>query len=232
MEHWIEIASARIVTDETAIFVQRRPLEVALALAACGGTLSGECLADMLYPDVEGAAAADRLRVNAHRLRAQIPGLLATTRGAYALAHACNIDLVEIEALLKESERSCPEKLHRLLRHMAALCSPHARAVANNWHWFASVEARIGALRSDVAFHCSAHITTADLAAHGLAVARTSLYEDPCDEGACALAVRALHVLGRSNEAQTVFNQYKNALHAEYHAEPSHQLRQLSELAV
>jgi len=92
--------------------VHRRPLELLQALVALGGRDVDETrLADALWPEAEGDAAHQNLKMNTHRLRALLPeGTLLWSDGKLSLNDQQTwIDAWALERELDSLDRTTPE---------------------------------------------------------------------------------------------------------------------------
>ncbi len=89
---------------------QRRPIELLKALIAFGGDRVQEWqVADALWPDSDGSAAAQTLATTLHRLRKILGGSQIIERRSGALTlnrELCGVDLFEFEALLDRAPSS------------------------------------------------------------------------------------------------------------------------------
>jgi DNA-binding SARP family transcriptional activator len=92
--------------------VHRRPLELLQALVALGGRgVDDHRLADALWPEAEGDAARQNLKMNVHRLRALLPeGALLWSEGKLSLdEQRIWVDVWALERELESLEQSMPK---------------------------------------------------------------------------------------------------------------------------
>lgn len=226
MNYRIEVLRGRILSDERALEIQRRPLELAIALATHSGTLSTGALYALMYPDLDEDTAAVRLRVNASRLRDVAPGLLAHARGGTYALEECIVDINEIARALRTSQG--PGRFLSLLQALSAFADAGSDRLTQRWSWATATEARIEALRTDTCADLNKMVIPIAHADETLFVARALLAIDPLDEEAYILAVRALSALERRIDALRLYKEYERAMRIEYDAEPSFALAYLT----
>lgn len=220
----VEVLQARIVLDGRELRIQPRPLEICIALATHDRRLTTEQLCELIFPEENAVTASGRLRVYAHRLREQAPGIIERAASGYALGDAVRVDIDEISAALHTpfaDERALLEAI-RLL-HMPRHAFPHCR-----WSWFAPVEARIAALADDALALLARRALREEDLPNAIVIARTALRNDPLSESAYTLMIDALTRLGRITEAVKAYRLYEQKLYEELHCTPSAKVRALA----
>jgi len=219
MEYRIEVLAGRVRCGGSVVDMQHRPLELAMALATHASSLSAHALCALMYPELDDAAAAHRLRVNASRLREAAPGLLSHAHArTYALTCA-SVDLDEIARALRARED--PRRFASLLQVLPELARAARDDVTQRWSWFTAVDARVESLRTDVCAALNIMPIPHEFADDTLQIARELLAQSRSDEGAYILAVRALCALGRRVDALRLYRDYERTIREEYGIDPA-----------
>lgn len=123
-------------------------------VAASNGPVNGDLLADALWPDSDGDAARNALKVCLHRLRrhAGDPRIVRRVDEGYALHPGADVDLWKLEAALKGARKSELEALGHSLRDGAS-----GRATLGLW--FAGFEMQLARKLEEVDRLLDAHRT-------------------------------------------------------------------------
>src|ERR1700681_422894 len=227
----VQAATGRVRTGGRAIAMQGREREFVVALALQAGPVPGAALGLLLNPDWTEPNAANNAKVYVHRLRATVASDFVVRRdGGYVFGPRVRIDVVEGRELLDrlsrsritvaQQEREPMIELARQLRSDA----PHA---LREREWFDTAAIGLRRLGHDLVM-----LIARDALANGdvrdaLAVARELTYEEPCDEEAWELFIRALMLLGEHPAAVQGYRFYEASLAKELQARPSAHLRRL-----
>ena len=181
-------------------------------------------LTDALWPELDGDAAAAAFRVCVHRLRRGLgdPRSLVRTDRGYSLQSGAVADLWRIVEVV-DAARSA-ETLGR--GDQPALLTLHAklRATRAVWAsqpaWFAPYLAELTELTRDAA-HALAHdaLVRGDASA-ALDFARAMIEDDPFDEAARAIAIRAHLVANDHLAAMREYRRYADFLSTEQVSRP------------
>jgi DNA-binding SARP family transcriptional activator len=201
------------------------------ALAVRSREVSRERLFEMLWPEIDVAAARNALHVTLHRLRARLGDEQAVVRTVtgYRLCSDAWVDLWEVDreasSLLKRDQLSEEQlaRLERLYDRVRTAICPRAAA----WEWFVPVERHISEVRCELAQRLARHALRMGKAAEALALAEEMIEHDPCDESAREIAISAHLLSGDRAAALRQFRQYRETLRTELHCEPSTSLAEL-----
>lgn len=221
----VEIVTGRVVRDRAALELPEREHALLTALAIRPEPIARERLTDLLWPDLNEAAARNAFHVCLHRLKARLGDerAVARSRDGYRLGDGVRVDLREIErgvAALRGVERPDDAQLARLRTlHEALRGSRPARIEA--WDWFEPTDRRLRELRCEVAHALASAALAAGRTAEALALAHETIAYDPCDEPAREVAIRAYLANGDRAAALRHFRQYRDTLVAELQCEPS-----------
>lgn len=230
----IELCAGHVLVDGVAANLTNRELEICLAIAAHQRPVPGETLAQVIAPDLDPEAALNRVKVYVHRVREKIaPDFILSERDGYRFRDGVVIDLSEYDDMLQLFERRVFLSPQDRTRLGGILQSLHGRRNAPvwRWEWFDRIELQIASMASRTASILSTDAFERNATCELLALARTLLHRDPCDEQAREIAIKAHLAAGRPAAAQTEFNHYKEALALDLRAEPSAHLRKLLQTA-
>ena len=230
----VEVCSSQVLVDHTAAKLSNRELEICLAIAVFHRPVSGETLAGLIFPDLDCDAALNRIKVYVHRVREKIAAdFILCNRDGYCFRDGVTIDLDEFEetvhllercAFLSQEDR---QRLHAVLNRL------HGRrsASASRWDWFRVTERTIETVASRAAGLLSADAFERNAIAELLDLARLILQNDPCDEQAREIAIKAHLAAGRPTQAMSEFRHYEAFLARDLQATPSPHLRKLLQSA-
>jgi DNA-binding SARP family transcriptional activator len=230
----VELCAGRVLVDGAPASLTNRELEICLAIAAHQRPVPGETLAEVIAPDLDPDAALNRIKVYVHRVREKIaPDFILCDRDGYRFRDGVVIDLQEYDEMLRLFERRSflsPQDRKALANILQSL---HGRRNAPvwRWEWFDRIELQIAAMASRTASVLSTDAFERNATCELLALARTLLHRDPCDEQAREIAIKAHLAAGRPAAARTEFNHYREALARDLHTEPSAHLRKLLQTA-
>lgn len=227
----LEVLAGRVRVDGAEVRLSAREFELLAAIAQRRDPTSRSRLAGMLWPDLDEAAARNALSVCLHRLRAHLGREDAIERAAdgYRLHADAFVDCWEIERVaemlrareeLRESERAALSRAWSHLRWERA-------SVSDRWEWFAPIAHRLDEVRALVAHRLASDALRRGDAPAALAVAENLIADDPFDESASEIAVRAYLALGDRASALRIYRQYRDVLRDELNVEPSAAIVQL-----
>lgn len=153
----LDVVRARVRRGAEVLHVADRGLELLAALALLPAGTSKDALAAAIWPELEGDAALNSLKVCVSRTRAQVgdKDVIFSTKRGYVLSERVVVDIDEYERLargLRDAERlsepvrrQVAEAAGALLAFDANRRSPHAE-----WAWFAAFAPRIEDLRDAI----------------------------------------------------------------------------------
>jgi ATP/maltotriose-dependent transcriptional regulator MalT/DNA-binding SARP family transcriptional activator len=202
-----------------------RELALIFAVARRREHIGREQLQELLWPELEPAAARNALNVCAHRLRQHLgddTALLRSPQG-FRLRDDVRVDLPEVERIVAgirkrgKLDDAGAQTLRRVHRRLAAERPDRVRA----WEWFGQIERRILELRCEVMLRLASHALEQGRNDEVLALTADLSAYDPCDEPARELAIRALLANGDRAGALRQYRQYRDVLRAELECDPS-----------
>jgi len=176
-------------------------------------------------------AAREAFNSCLYRLRQRLPDVVVYTREGYRLNEHVRVDLRELEHWIAslplrremlEQERVVFRALYERLR---ATTMP--RDDDETWEWLTPIFLRADDMRRSVAERLANDALGRADHSEALLIARQLIADDPCDEGAREISIRAHLQLGKRGEAIREFRQYRDVLYAELEAQPSAALARL-----
>jgi DNA-binding SARP family transcriptional activator len=187
-----------------------------LALLALRGPSSRAVLAGTLWPEAGEVHAVTNLRAALHRVRRQLPGLLADTRDPVCLDPAVDIDIHQLStsparpAGLAGGRTLADDLLPGWYDDWLFFERERVRQM-----WLHSVEERAADLAGAGDFR------------HGLDLALVAIGCEPLRESAHRLVVSIHLAEGNPSEAVRAFDAYRLLVSDELGLEPTQQMRQL-----
>jgi DNA-binding SARP family transcriptional activator len=155
--------------------------------------------------------------------------VLWTREGGYRLHEHVRVDVREIEQwvgslserrTLRDHEREVVKTLYRRLRDVTL-------PESESWEWLAPLILRASDMCRTVAERLASSALSAGRFDEALAFARELIEDDPCDETARGIAMRAHLGLGNRSAALREYRNYRDVLRRELDAEPSAEIARL-----
>ena len=228
----VEVASGRVTAGGRAMKLSNRELELCLALAVHRRPLPSETLAELLFPELDVEAALNRVKVYVHRVRDKIaPDFILCGRNGYQFREGVEIDLAEfgqLLGLLADRPFLSDEDRAQLTGIVTQTRGPR-NAPVWRWQWFGATELQISALASKATARLSSDAFERNALAELLGLAQFISANDPCDEQAREITIKAHLAAGRPDEALAEYKQYESVLLRDLAARPSSYLRELVE---
>jgi DNA-binding SARP family transcriptional activator len=225
----LRIFRSKIAVGPRTFELSAGELPFLVALARARRLLSCRELAFQLYPEIEEELAHNRVYVYLHRLRKRYgEGVVIAGKTGYRLDAALFVDLWECDRVihristagwfgLTPGERAFLED---------AACENHELPQALPDSLMLYVISLGRRLRVAYAQACAIRGDGPSV----LRIARSMLVEDPCDEIAHELAIRAHLFAGNRLAALAQWSEYRAHLHLELSTDPSPKIRALLEL--
>lgn len=200
-------------------------LGLLLTVAQSRGLAGTDEIADRLWPGLDSRAARNALKACVYRLRRSLGDELAVVRmdDAYRVREGALVDLWEIDDNISKLRRSVTvdESQRQWLRTIYPRVRKGRPAYLTSQTWFEEAERHIVALTHEVGERLGKDALTRGDAAEALSVGRAMVTDDPCDEPAREIVVRALLLNGDASAALFEYRSYREALERELQAEPS-----------
>ncbi len=149
----VRVFSLQLDKEGTPLAVQRRELELALALALHTGPLTRERLMEAIWPDQPAEHAQNSLKVYVNRLRHRLGhnSIVLTSMG-YALAPTVMVDIDEAERILRAAHihKTSLNRYQRATLLRASQADVEAiESAMSEWQWSAPHVARIESVARD-----------------------------------------------------------------------------------
>lgn len=230
----IELCAARVVVDGRPVHLTNRELEICFAIAAHNRPVPGETLAALMFPAQDYAASLNCIKVYVHRVRDKIAAdFIVCERNGYRFRSDVRIDLEEFEGVVQLLERQpflTKPDLDTLHAALAGLCALR-NAPVWRWDWFESTQAKIEKIVARAAATLAAEAFARNATAELLDLSRLILNNNPCDEQAREIAIKAHLAAGNPADAICEFRQYEAHLARDLQATPSPHIRKLLQIA-
>ena len=224
------LSTSRIVASprKGALWTSPALLAVVCALAAHPRGLAQDSLSELLRPEVENDPRR-ALRVYVHRLRRRI-GLRDVVRfanGRYVLGPMVDVDFQDVEADIRRARRAVLSEEDRCrLESYATRFSYGRPPCVARWDWFEPIEEHMRRLARDVDVILARDALLAGNVDRALTLAHRLSVDDPLDEDAQEIAIRASPG-GGSCRCDFQYRRYRELLQRELDEEPSTTLRRL-----
>ncbi len=161
----VSVLTMKVLMNGGAVKLQRRGLEVLLALALERRGLTREELSDRIWPDRETREGLRNLKVHINHLRQQLgAGAIISTQDGYVLSPDMSVDITEIERYQSTLRLSGVLEAHTIPTFEAAARAnlDVLESAVAHWPWFQDTIPRLDAAVRDASIA---------LARHGLATA-------------------------------------------------------------
>ena len=228
----VDVLTRTIRRGDAVVDVRDRELALITALARQRGASSRAELCELLWPELDEAAARDALNSCLYRVRQRLGDSVIVWRRSdgYRLHEGVRVDLREIEpwaATLRQTKRQLRGGERALLEELHARLRRATLREGEVWEWLDAVAARVDDLARTVGERLAQDALGREAFADALRVARDLSERDPCDETARELAIRAHLGAGDRAAAARELRDYREVLLRELDAEPSEHLADL-----
>lgn len=228
-EMQIEILTQSISLRNAPAPVPEREAMLLVALAAEPGK-TAEQLGDLLWESFDQAAARDALNSCLYRLRKRFGrDVIVHHNGTYRLSDAVEVDVREIErtheVLRRVSELSPANRA--MLRALAERLARAREPARQTWDFLRPAIERARAMRREIYVRLATEALERGWYDDAVDAADAMRADDPCDERACELAMRAYIAKGNRAAAGSTFEEYAQRVRTELGTSPSQTLRDL-----
>ncbi len=211
----LDLLSGRVFLRGVPVAISRAELAVLIALSLNERGVPRETLADELYPHTDAAAAANTLKVNVHRVRRRVGSsdAIRFSGGRYTLGEIVDVELPRIEAELRrlQLDESLPEERCDRLERLRQRILDGRPAFVLEWSWFDDVEQRLRELGREIALILARDALRKDRYERAIDLATELVQEDPLDEIAAEVAIRAFLSAGNRTAAVLEYRRYASA---------------------
>lgn len=227
----VDLLSGRVFARGIPVPLSPAELAVVIALALNERGVPREILAEDLYPATAGDAAGNSLKVNVHRVRRRIgfAQVIRYNAGRYMLGECVDVELPRLEAELRRlrlEELLTTEQRDHLecLRQRVLDGRP---AFVLEWPWFDDVERRLRDLGNELTLTLARDALGHKRYERAIDLALELVREDPLDEVAAELAIRAFLLAGDRTAAVLEYRRYTLTKRREGDEPPSPAIRAL-----
>ncbi len=229
----VEATTGTVRRDGVPLRLSRRERECAVAVAVQSRPVCAKDLAALLYPDRDVYAAACAVKVYVHRLRRRIGrAIIDFGAGGYTLALGVEVDVKRAHRALAAAargaavvERAERDELLRIARRLRA----DPPASFSDGQWYEALVAQGRHLGRDLAIAFARGMAECGDVHEAIRIAKELTYEEPCDEEAWELLIRAYVRAGERGAALSGLRYYEAALAKELDASPPRYMRELVE---
>ncbi len=230
-EMFVEAVAGRVWRADVPVRLPVREAEIVVFLAAQQSPVDPATLSRLLYLDRDPDKAKNMVKVTVSRIRSRLGREFIVFRDrGYRLGAGVTVDLDECRAVLLRVQRSGAhagaEERRRWIRLARGLRQP-APAAFLEAPWFEPVERSARRIGRDIPIALARLALERDDPREALAIAAEIADEDPCDEEATELVIRAELRLGRYLTALRAFRTHETLVRDELDAVPSPFLAQL-----
>lgn len=228
---FVQTAVANVVRGATPVPIRGREREIVVALAVQPRPIASDALGQLLNPEWDEHDASNNVKVQVYRLRKRVaPDFIAWHDGGYVFGPSVRVDAADARRAHERLSRSggtvAPDEREPTLALAQSLRADPPSALLS-LEWYAPVARSLRRLGREIALLIGRN----DLERGGhdaaLGIARELTYEDPCDEEAWELLIRAHLSRGEQPAAVQGLRLYETALAAELQTSPSPYLHQL-----
>ena len=227
---FVSVLRAQVHVGLRRVDLSDTQLQLLLFLAAARGNVARGEIVSTLWNEVDDAAGNNAFNICLHRLRKAI-GQDVIERGTagYRLDQLVDVDIRSIAKFVRHChgrEELADAERRRARNYLAALtCCERSRY--QSWQWFDRVLREIGDLRYELGARLAGELLRSGQAQEALELARDLIDEDPYDEPAHDMSIRAHLALGDEAAALREYRHYRDLIRSELQAEPSHAIARL-----
>jgi DNA-binding SARP family transcriptional activator len=216
----VDILTGNVRRAGVPVELTSRSLELIVALALARTPLSRTVLADRLWPELDGASAANALKTCVHRTRLQVgdPNIIVYAKNAYSLGAGVRCDVLELEARFRrlEAQRMPTPEFCADLRALGGASPLRLPGIYEKWEWFGPHGVRITELQNAVSMCLANVLVERGEFAEAIDIANVLLDHDSCYDAAAVLAVEAWLRLGNRSQATAIYRRYEKALQSSF----------------
>lgn len=212
----VGVFAGRATVDDVDAELGARELELLAFLALRADAVTRDAVIDAIWPDAEGEAGRNALRVTVTRVRGRLRArdAIVHQRGMYRLGAGIAVDVREAQNALASDDAALIEaSADHVLRSLPAALLAR--------EWFAPYATLLEALRSRVAVRACDLLVAAGRANDAAALASLLVTIDPLDEDGYLAQARALTAAGDAAGARRVARACERVLRDELATAPS-----------
>lgn len=226
----VHLASGIIRVGPDALALTRSETAAVVAIAVQPHPAPARHLGLLLTGDREDEVSAEAAKVLVHRIRRRVgKDTIETREGGYVLGPGVRCDLPVAEALLREISRDesiAIERHESLLQLAASLRIPPPPSLSV-YEWYDNVTLRCNRVGHELALRCASALLNVRRYQDAAAVTCGLTLEDPCDDQAWEVLLRAQLALGQESVARKGYEIYRKVLQRQLQTVPSESVQRL-----
>jgi DNA-binding SARP family transcriptional activator len=232
----VDLLTGRVGVRGVRAPMSKGEFAVIAALSRTERGVARDVLAEELYPHVDAARAANTTKVFIYRARRRLASrdVICCRDGRYVLGDMVDVEVIRLEAEVRRLQvenvsLSTPlrERLERIQRRLSA----GRPQFMLDWGWFEEMERRLCDLTRSVTMLLAYDALRRGDHVRAMSCACDLVRDDPLDEAATEVAIRACLSTGNRAGAIIEYSRYDGILRREIGSRPSHHLRTLIESA-
>ena len=227
----IDLLSGRVFARGLPVPLSRSELALVTMLAVHTRGLHRELIAENLHPDAEPISAVNAVKVSVHRTRRRLGAIdvIRYHEGRYTLGERVDVELPRLEGELRglRVEASLTSEQRDRFEQVRQRVLDGRPAFMLEWPWFDDTEQRLRNLGRELCTSLARDAVHAENYQRALDLAAELVRDDPLDETAAELAIRACLLAGNRAAAILEYRRYASALRVELDSNPSSDLRAL-----
>jgi DNA-binding SARP family transcriptional activator len=227
----IRFADASVRMCGATVYLRPREHAMLLLIALAPEGTSFDALSDQLWPDLDGDAAHNAMRVNLHRLRKALGDDAAIVRSAtrYRVRRGSVVDMWTFQEILSSVTRArilTPKQRGQIDGVFQTLRGGKPRRPADQ-PWFYTIEQNIARLTREAGRFLGEDALRQGDYTRAIQIGTTLLDDDAADEIACEVVIRARLACGDTTGALSTYRDYREAIASIPFAQPSAKIEAL-----
>ncbi len=227
----VHAATATVRHGGAPVDLSWRERKLAIAIASAPRAVLTETLARLLFPDRDDEDAGKTVKVYVYRLRRRIAADFVVRRdGGYALGPHVAVDIVQAQQIIQQLSRddaALDDDRRRCILDLARELRSECPTALLESEWCEAIARRSRRLGHDLAMAVGGNAARHGAYRAACSIGQELTYEDPCDEEAWELLIRAQLGHGEHAAAFRNFRCYETMLAQELDAAPSVHVRKL-----
>ena len=222
----VDVLSGQAFTASGPLALSPSEKAVLINLGLNGRQLHREVLAEQLYGDGDPRNAANSLKVAVHRVRRRTgrDDVIRCDRGGYVLADWVAVDVPRLPPTLGDLRSLSEPHAFDVLRTRLRAGRP---SFMLHWTWFDETERRLRDIEHDITVGLAHQALRSGDRQAAIDLADELVREDPLDESAIEILLRAFIELGNGTLADVHYRRYASRIKHETGSVPSEELQHL-----
>jgi DNA-binding SARP family transcriptional activator len=222
----VDVLSGQVFSAGERLALSPSQIAVLVILGLKGGRLHRDELAEELYGEAEPRNAVNSLKVAVHRVRRRVgrPDVIRYREGRYEISDWVSVDVPRLSSIPRET--LSPAELQALEVLRARLRSGRPSFMLD-WSWFDDTERLLRDVEHDITVTLAHHALRSRRHDAAIEFAEDLVRDDPLDESAVEIVLRAFIGLGNSELAAAHYRRYALRISRETDSVPSEELQRL-----